>query len=93
MKKLCDCYECVKDVDAYPKHASDTHPILLGIKIPSTKMILCPNCGNKRCPKATDHRLACTGSNEPGQLGSTYGIYPHPSIELIDFIDKGFNKL
>lgn len=35
-------------------------------------MVLCPECGNKRCPKATDHRLACTGSNEPGQPGSVY---------------------
>lgn len=36
------------------------------------RMILCPTCGNKRCPKASDHRLACTGSNEPGQEGSVY---------------------
>lgn len=37
-----------------------------------TKMILCPDCGNKRCPKASDHELACTRSNEPGQAGSVY---------------------
>lgn len=30
-------------------------------------------CGNKRCPKATDHTLGCTRSNEPGQEGSIYG--------------------
>lgn len=36
------------------------------------RMILCPTCGNKRCPKASDHRLDCTGSNEPGQAGSVY---------------------
>ena len=35
-------------------------------------MILCPHCGNKRCPRASDHDLACTGSNEPGQPGSVY---------------------
>ena len=35
-------------------------------------MVLCPTCGNKRCPKATNHELACTGSNEPGQAGSVY---------------------
>jgi hypothetical protein len=35
-------------------------------------MICCSVCGNKRCPKATDHTLACTGSNEPGQEGSVY---------------------
>lgn len=35
-------------------------------------MIVCPDCGNKRCPKASDHRLVCTRSNEPGQPGSVY---------------------
>jgi hypothetical protein len=36
------------------------------------RFIVCPDCGNKRCPKATDHDLACTKSNEPGQPGSVY---------------------
>lgn len=35
-------------------------------------MRLCPICGNKRCPKATDHSLECTGSNDSGQPGSIY---------------------
>lgn len=35
-------------------------------------MRLCATCGNKRCPHASDHRLPCTGSNEPGQTGSVY---------------------
>jgi len=35
-------------------------------------MVVCPTCGNKRCPKATAHDLACTNSNEPGQAGSIY---------------------
>ncbi|MAF57795.1 MAG: hypothetical protein CMK08_10190 [Ponticaulis sp.] len=34
--------------------------------------VVCSDCGNKRCPKATDHRLECTGSNKPGQRGSIY---------------------
>ena len=38
----------------------------------ATHMILCPQCGNKRCPHSTDHNLACTNSNEPGQPGSRY---------------------
>jgi hypothetical protein len=37
-----------------------------------SRMFLCEKCGNKRCPHATDHRLDCTGSNEPGQPGSAY---------------------
>ncbi len=36
------------------------------------RFIVCPTCGNKRCPKATHHDHACTGSNEPGQPGSDY---------------------
>lgn len=35
-------------------------------------MIVCPTCGNKRCPHATDHNLACTNSNDAGQPGSRY---------------------
>lgn len=36
------------------------------------RMVLCPTCGNKRCPHATDHRNRCTGSNAPGQVGYPY---------------------
>lgn len=56
-----NCYECLKD-------KTDEH----GLPIPLTRMILCPICGNKRCPKATDHNLECTNSNESGQAGSRY---------------------
>ena len=38
----------------------------------SPLMIGCSECGNKRCPRATSHDRACTGSNEPGQEGSRY---------------------
>lgn len=41
-------------------------------RLNSVMMILCPKCGNKRCPHASDHRLECTRSNEPGQEGSVY---------------------
>lgn len=34
--------------------------------------VVCKTCGNKRCPHATNHRLACTGSNAVGQKGSLY---------------------
>ncbi len=37
-----------------------------------TRMNLCSVCGNKRCPKGTDHRNECSGSNSPGQIGSDY---------------------
>ncbi len=55
----CGCWQCVAD-------RRDDGP---------RRMILCPECGNKRCPKASNHRHACTHSNEPGQHGSVYGDY------------------
>ena len=56
-RKRCWCHTC-KPID-YTK--------------PETiYMRLCPECGNKRCPKATNHNLACTNSNEPNQEGSIY---------------------
>mgnify|MGYP003433753399 FL=1 len=42
------------------------------ITITDMRMVVCPDCGNKRCPKATDHRFLCTNSNESGQTGSSY---------------------
>lgn len=57
---ICWCYECNKERKVH------------GLPYASTRMILCPECGNKRCPHATDHTLSCTGSNEPGQPGSRY---------------------
>ena len=57
-----NCYECLKD-----KKDERT-----GLSIAFSRMILCPTCGNKRCPKATDHNLDCTHSNESGQPRSRY---------------------
>lgn len=64
VSQQCWCHNCNKDV------------FVNGIPFSATRMILCPECGNKRCPKATDHNLACTNSNEPGQKGSTWENYP-----------------
>lgn len=30
-------------------------------------MIVCPDCGNKRCPQAESHEYKCSGSNATGQ--------------------------
>jgi hypothetical protein len=57
----CGCYECTKnDVDQ------------TGVPVLLQKMILCPLCGNRRCPKATYHGNDCTGSDDPHQEGSRY---------------------
>lgn len=61
-KPSCHCYNCLRD---YVEPGSNLPYV-------TTRMIVCPECGNKRCPHATDHTLSCTDSNEPGQPGSRY---------------------
>jgi prolyl-tRNA synthetase len=51
----------------------DCHACFDKVGLSCQHMLLCPKCGNKRCPKASDHNLECTNSNEPGQAGSVYG--------------------
>lgn len=49
-----------------------------------SRFIVCPDCGNKRCPKGTNHALACTNSNEAGQPGSEWeNVKPCPKSEAI----------
>lgn len=60
----CGCYMCLSST----------------VSMYQTRMILCPECGNKRCPKATHHKNACTGSNESGQVGSRYGVLTDEDI-------------
>lgn len=45
-------------------------------ELPERRMVVCPNCGNKRCPRAAGTEYACTGSNAPGQIG----IAPYPDF-------------
>lgn len=61
------CHTCLDVVDAARRSVdpNDMSSMFRG-------MVLCVECGNKRCPHATDHRLDCTGSNEVGQPGSIY---------------------
>ncbi|WP_288877423.1 hypothetical protein [uncultured Citrobacter sp.] len=45
------------------------------------RFVVCPDCGNKRCPRANDHRNVFTGSNEPGQIGSAYPAAPQQEVK------------
>lgn len=36
------------------------------------RFVVCPDCGNKRCPKANDRRNACTDSNDVVQKGASW---------------------
>lgn len=58
----CGCSACLDELDNF----------LEPTEAMARFMVLCPECGNKRCPKAAHHENQCTGSNEPGQPGSTY---------------------
>lgn len=51
------------------------------ITLTDMRFVVCPECGNKRCPHANDHRHACTGSNEPGQEGSAYPVAPRQEVK------------
>ncbi|MDF3570894.1 hypothetical protein [Enterobacter cloacae] len=51
------------------------------ITLTDMRFVVCPECGNKRCPHANDHRNACTGSNEPGQKGSAYPAAPQQEVK------------
>ena len=59
----CGCWTCISAVVS-------ARPFPENLQMP---FIACPDCGNKRCPKATHHDNECTDSNEPNQTGSRYG--------------------
>ena len=62
----CDCRACL---------SSRAQVVVIGGMILPAEAFtvpICGQCGNKRCPHATDHRNECSGSNEPGQKGSAY---------------------
>lgn len=51
------------------------------------RLALCPTCGNKRCPRAHNHTLACTNSNAPGQPGSSWE-HVHPVRETVVYAPR-----
>ncbi len=77
MSEQCNCRQCLRD-------RKEENPLGSGWPTEMTRMILCQICGNKRCPHATDHRNECTGSNVPGQDGSTYAeCKPHNAATTV----------
>ena len=63
LNKSCNCRLCCRLRGGYDA----TKEMRIG-----TFFIVCPVCGNKRCPKASNHGNDCAGSNKPGQPGSVY---------------------
>ena len=74
IEKKCGCRACLterKAIKTGTMTGSDLATMITSTEI--VGMLLCETCGNKRCPHATDHRNACTDSNDTGQPGSIYG--------------------
>ncbi|MGM8747571.1 hypothetical protein [Enterobacter hormaechei] len=77
------CQEYV-ELGRFQEAVSGNSPVIPGcscltcrpLTFSDSRFVVCPECGNKRCPHANDHRNACTGSNEPGQEGSAYPAAP-----------------
>lgn len=85
----CGCYRCLTESGETVNMGGWSAPVT------ATMMVVCGTCGNKRCPHATDHRLMCTGSNEPGQEGSNYGpplSRPAHSADAGDVVSGGETK-
>jgi hypothetical protein len=61
-----------KMVDIMDKNKCNCWGCIEDRKESANFMVLCTECGNKRCPKANDHENKCTNSNEVGQKGSAY---------------------
>jgi len=70
----CECHKCIDDNDLrfISDKKIDYSEFFSDLPLSAVKMILCGECGNKRCPKASDHSLECTNSNDTGQHGSVY---------------------
>lgn len=74
---FCPCRRCLeaawqKKQDEAVARGETFSPLAFDPCNPNSRMILCPICGNKRCPHATFHENPCSGSNAPGQPGSDY---------------------
>lgn len=69
---MCEPSDPLAEFDA--RRSCGCHACLSELGQSAEFYVLCPECGNKRCPKATNHVHACTGSNDSGQVGSVYGV-------------------
>lgn len=64
--KSAGCRRCDHEIAAGLEASGDWVGAL------SRPFIVCSTCGNKRCPKASDHLNPCSGSNATGQDESIY---------------------
>jgi hypothetical protein len=72
-RKNCRCNACHNA--RYADSAFERLTIFRGL-------VVCQNCGNKRCPKVGDHRFQCSGSNDVGQVGILEESLKPPAAEI-----------
>ena len=82
----------IKEALAQPEQ----EPVADAYTFADMRFVVCPDCGNKRCPKANDHRNDCTNSNEVGQKGSSWEhvkplaqLEQEPAAKYSDIVSDG----
>lgn len=65
--RVCDCLRCDRDVDRVIDVADSQRDHL-----PESRMYWCPECNDKRCERAHDHRMPCDKT-----LGDLLAVNPH----------------
>lgn len=68
----CPCQEC----DERVQHIIEANPEIGWWT--GSGMIVCPDCGNKRCPQAASHDYWCSRSNVPDQVRLHKAFDPDP---------------
>lgn len=95
-----DCGECpmeaVSVTEAAKCWCATCRPITPFGNPEDNRMVLCPTCGNKRCPHANDHRNACTNSNKPGQFATPAQATPeggHTRLDIMSLIHSQCHRV
>lgn len=71
----CLCLSCVDEIRLGPKQygkSAEAQSRFGWSGDWGTFRYACDICNNKNCPHHSDHKLACTNSNQYGQTGSQY---------------------
>lgn len=84
----------IEDENSICCHKCAEGKTIHGIPVAFARLIVCRQCGNKRCPHASDHDQPCTGSNEPGQADAAFKMCDQgedPS-DVLRMIEHGLRK-
>ena len=79
------------------RHTCNADRRIYGLPYAFTRIIVCPDCGYRRCPKANDHRHDCTSSKECRLIwsrlltraSSSLTLEPQPGVETMSTLARG----